>query len=120
MTLADLDSAAPLLDADSAVVVAAELSADIALEAADRDAERMLPATQVDALSASGLLGITVPSTYGGPDLPAGTLTGDLESTGSSEGDVIANVDLIDQCGETVPLWDLAGEYHILFMTAAW
>jgi hypothetical protein len=45
---------------------------------------------------------------------------GTLVSTGATEGSVIANVDLIDQCGETVPLWDLAGEYHILFLTAAW
>ena len=45
---------------------------------------------------------------------------GDLESTGSSEGDVIANLRFIDQCGEEVSLWDFAGEYHILWMTASW
>lgn len=45
---------------------------------------------------------------------------GTLVSTGATEGSVIGNVDLIDQCGEPVPLWDLAGEYHILFLTAAW
>ncbi len=45
---------------------------------------------------------------------------GTLSSTGGSEGDVIANLDLIDQCKEPVKLWDFAGEYHILFMTAAW
>ena len=45
---------------------------------------------------------------------------GTLASTGSNEGDVIANLDLIDQCKEPVRLWDFAGEYHILFMTAAW
>jgi hypothetical protein len=45
---------------------------------------------------------------------------GDLESSGSSEGDVIANLDFIDQCGEEVQLWDFAEEYHILWMTAAW
>ncbi len=45
---------------------------------------------------------------------------GDLVSTGAEEGDVIENIELVDQCGETLPLWDLAGEYHILFMTAVW
>jgi hypothetical protein len=45
---------------------------------------------------------------------------GTLASTGGNEGDVIANLDLVDQCKEPVKLWDFAGEYHILFMTAAW
>ena len=45
---------------------------------------------------------------------------GDLESTGSAEGDVIANLQFIDQCEEEVALWDLAEEYHILWMTASW
>ena len=74
MTLADLDVQVPVLDAEAAVVVAAELSADLAVGAAERDAQRILPAEQVDALSASGLLGITVPAAYGGPDLPSGTV----------------------------------------------
>ena len=45
---------------------------------------------------------------------------GDLVSTGTSEGDVIANMDFVDQCEEQVALWDFAQEYHILWMTAAW
>jgi hypothetical protein len=45
---------------------------------------------------------------------------GNLESTGSGEGDVIANLGLVDQCGEEVKLWDFAEEYHILWMTAVW
>jgi hypothetical protein len=45
---------------------------------------------------------------------------GTLRSNGSSVGDTVANVGFVDQCGEDLPLWDLAGEYHILFMTAAW
>lgn len=45
---------------------------------------------------------------------------GDLVSTGADVGDVIADVPLVDQCGETVQLWDFAREYHILFLTAAW
>ena len=55
---------------------------------------------------------------------------GNLVSTGKDVGDVIGNMQLIDQCLETVSLWDFAAtpdspmpqpaEYHILFMTAAW
>ncbi len=45
---------------------------------------------------------------------------GNFVSTGVAEGDVVENIPLVDQCGDTVPLWDFAGEYHILFMTAVW
>ena len=45
---------------------------------------------------------------------------GGLGPVGDAEGDTIEDIDLVDQCGETVPLWDFAKEYHILFMTAAW
>lgn len=45
---------------------------------------------------------------------------GDLASEGAGIGDVIANLTMVDQCGEDVELWDFYGEYHILFMTAAW
>jgi hypothetical protein len=45
---------------------------------------------------------------------------GNLGPVGVAEGDTIEDIALIDQCGETVPLWDFAQEYHILFMTAAW
>ena len=65
---------------------------------------------------------------------------GNLVATGKTEGSVIGNMQLLDQFGETLSLWDLATtsispsrkfakatgdiakppEYHILFMTAAW
>ena len=45
---------------------------------------------------------------------------GDLTSTGNAEGDVIANIELVDQCGEMVNIWDFHGEYHVLYVTAAW
>jgi len=45
---------------------------------------------------------------------------GDLVSSGAAPGDTIANMTLVDRCGEEVPLWDFAGEYHVLFLTAAW
>jgi hypothetical protein len=45
---------------------------------------------------------------------------GDLVATGNDAGDTIANLTFVDQCEEEVRLWDLAGEYHILWMTATW
>jgi len=45
---------------------------------------------------------------------------GTLTATGNQRGDTIENVTMVDQCLEPVPLWDFAGEYHILWMTAAW
>ena len=45
---------------------------------------------------------------------------GGLVSTGAEEGDVIENIPLVDQCGQSVPLWDFAGVYRILFMTTLW
>jgi SfnB family sulfur acquisition oxidoreductase len=73
-TFGELDHAVPVLDAASAVSAAAAVSAELAVGAAERDARRILPAEQLAALSASGLLGITVPREYGGADLPAGAV----------------------------------------------
>ena len=42
-----------------------------------------------------------------------------LVPTGSEVGDVMANIALMDQCGEMVNVYDLAGEYHIVYQTAA-
>lgn len=61
----------PVLDAASAVAAAAELASYLAAGAAERDAERVLPAEPLDRLAASGLQGITVPTAFGGPGLGA-------------------------------------------------
>ena len=45
---------------------------------------------------------------------------GDIASTGSAIGDVMASVQVQDQCAEVVDTWDFYGEYHVLYMTAAW
>jgi SfnB family sulfur acquisition oxidoreductase len=64
----------PVLTAREAVTVAADLGERFAKGAADRDADRVLPVAELDELSESGLLAITVPAAYGGADLPAETL----------------------------------------------
>ncbi len=63
-------SACPVLSAASALAVATDLAADFAVGAAHRDRLRELPTAQIEQLSASGLLAITVPGAYGGADLP--------------------------------------------------
>lgn len=55
--------------AASALAVAREVAAQIAVDAAERDRDRRLPYAEIDDLSASGLLAITVPQRFGGPDL---------------------------------------------------
>ena len=45
---------------------------------------------------------------------------GRLASTGADLGDLMENVQMVDQCGDMVSIWDFYGEYHILYLTAAW
>jgi SfnB family sulfur acquisition oxidoreductase len=61
-------------DDAEALAIAAALAAQFAPEAAERDAERRLPGRELDRLSESGLLGITVPRAFGGADVRARTL----------------------------------------------
>lgn len=56
--------------AAQALVIAAELADEFARGTAERDHARRLPHEELDQLSASGLLAITVPSVFGGADLP--------------------------------------------------
>jgi len=64
----------PVLDAAGAVEAAAAASRHLAEGAGQRDAERLLPTDELDRLSASGLLGVTVPRAYGGPGLGAASV----------------------------------------------
>jgi SfnB family sulfur acquisition oxidoreductase len=58
-----------------ALEIARECSVKFALDASARDAERRLPTNEVEHLSATGLLGITVPRAYGGADVSIAVLT---------------------------------------------
>ncbi|WP_439937011.1 SfnB family sulfur acquisition oxidoreductase [Nocardia sp. N13] len=64
----------PVLSADEAIAAATELAADLAATSVDRDRDRILPAEELDRLSSSGLLAITVPAEHGGADLPTEVL----------------------------------------------
>ena len=57
-----------------ALEIARALAAEFAPGAAERDARRRLPAAELDRLSASGLLGVTVPRAHGGADVRAETI----------------------------------------------
>ncbi|GAA4673401.1 SfnB family sulfur acquisition oxidoreductase [Gordonia humi] len=63
-----------ITDHESALAAARELAPFIAEGAAARDTGRSLPYDEVDALSAWGLLSITVPTEFGGPGLGVRTL----------------------------------------------
>ncbi|WP_046509046.1 acyl-CoA dehydrogenase family protein [Streptomyces odonnellii] len=54
--------------------MARELADEFRAGAAERDRERRLPRAELERLSASGLLGVTVPREYGGADVSARTL----------------------------------------------
>ncbi|MBY5467947.1 SfnB family sulfur acquisition oxidoreductase [Rhizobium leguminosarum] len=54
---------------DEAIATARRLAAQFAARAAERDADRILPFTELDLLAQSGLLAITVPAQYGGLDV---------------------------------------------------
>ena len=73
MTLADRAHRVP--SAQEAVDIARRLARDIATEAGERDRDRRLPGGEVAQLAASGLLGITVPRRFGGPELDITVLT---------------------------------------------
>nr|WP_235831548.1 SfnB family sulfur acquisition oxidoreductase [Gordonia zhaorongruii] len=58
----------------AAIETARVLAPAFAADASARDVGKSLPFDQVEALSSSGLLAITVPAEFGGPDLPAATV----------------------------------------------
>ncbi|MFF4687820.1 SfnB family sulfur acquisition oxidoreductase [Streptomyces sp. NPDC001307] len=69
-----MSAAHVIADDAEALAVAAELAADFRKGAAERDARRRLPHLELERLSASGLLAVTVPARFGGADVRAHTL----------------------------------------------
>ncbi|MFF3330530.1 SfnB family sulfur acquisition oxidoreductase [Streptomyces sp. NPDC002888] len=67
-------SAHVIADEAEALAVAAALADEFRAGAAERDAGRRLPRAELDRLSRSGLLAVTVPGEHGGADVGAGTL----------------------------------------------
>lgn len=72
---AELSPEAHVIRSDQeALDVARELADSFARGASDRDRNRVLPWAELDAFSASGLWGITIPRAYGGADVSMVTL----------------------------------------------
>ncbi|MFG2138370.1 SfnB family sulfur acquisition oxidoreductase [Streptomyces sp. NPDC048650] len=63
-----------IADDAEALRAATALAVEFRSGAAERDAARRLPRAELDRLSASGLLAVTVPAAYGGADVGAETL----------------------------------------------
>jgi SfnB family sulfur acquisition oxidoreductase len=70
----DAPAAKVIADDVEALTVAAALAEEFRAGASERDAERRLPRAELDRLSASGLLAVTVPAEYGGADVRQETL----------------------------------------------
>ena len=88
------DTAHRIASEEEALAVARTLAADFASGASRRDYERALPHTELDRLSASGLLAITVPAVYGGIDVSNAVLaevTAILSEADSSIGQIPQN-----------------------------
>ncbi|MGV9935043.1 SfnB family sulfur acquisition oxidoreductase [Streptomyces olivaceoviridis] len=69
-----MSAAHVIADDAEALAMAAELAAAFRKGAAERDARRRLPHAELERLSASGLLAVTVPARFGGADVRADTL----------------------------------------------
>jgi SsuE family FMN reductase len=63
-----------IADDDEALAAVQRIAPRLARESAERDAQRRLPFAELAALSASGLLGITVPREHGGAQVRTATL----------------------------------------------
>lgn len=73
---------------EEAVEVARELARGFAEGAARRDAERILPVAEIEALSGSGLLGITVPAAHGGAGVRTATLGAVIRELSAADGSI--------------------------------
>ncbi|MGI5430673.1 SfnB family sulfur acquisition oxidoreductase [Streptomyces sp. CA-179760] len=77
-----------IADDAEALAVAADLAADFRKEAAERDVRRRLPHAELERLSASGLLAVSVPAEFGGADVRAGTLAEIFRLLASADGSI--------------------------------
>ena len=71
-----MSKAVHIIESDAeAIKIARKLAASLSPGASARDQTPKLPVAELDELSRSGLLGITVPRLYGGPDVSCQTMT---------------------------------------------
>jgi SfnB family sulfur acquisition oxidoreductase len=75
-------------DDAEALAVAEEISAKLAEGAAARDRDRILPYEEIELLSDTGLLAITVPKAYGGAGVLAGTVARVIAALSRADGSI--------------------------------
>ncbi|MFF4019958.1 SfnB family sulfur acquisition oxidoreductase [Streptomyces sp. NPDC001843] len=75
-----------IADDTEALAAAAALAEEFRAGASVRDAERRLPRAELDRLSASGLLAVTVPADHGGADVSTATLAEIFRLLGTADG----------------------------------
>jgi SfnB family sulfur acquisition oxidoreductase len=75
-------------DDAEAIAVATDVAARIAAGAPARDRERILPYEEMDLISDAGLLAITVPRPYGGPEVRAGTVARVIALLSGADGSI--------------------------------
>jgi SfnB family sulfur acquisition oxidoreductase len=75
-------------DDAEAIAVADEIAAQIAEGAASRDRDRLLPHEEMERLSDSGLLAITVPREYGGADVRSHTVARVIAALSGADGSI--------------------------------
>ncbi|WP_433429022.1 SfnB family sulfur acquisition oxidoreductase [Nonomuraea sp. CA-141351] len=73
---------------EEAIEIARELAGDFAKGAARRDSERILPVAEIEALSQSGLLAITVPDEHGGAGVRTRTLGAVVRELSAADGSI--------------------------------
>lgn len=71
---------------DEAIIAAHEVAKGIAPGSIERDRERRMPTAEMNLLSASGLMGITVPKAFGGAGVSVETLTRVFQIVSAADG----------------------------------
>jgi SfnB family sulfur acquisition oxidoreductase len=72
--MTSIDTAVPVLGSvHDALAAASRVAGDVAAGAVERELSGTLPTESLRQIAESGLLGILVPATFGGPDLPQST-----------------------------------------------
>ncbi len=77
-----------IVNDQQAIDVATRLAKQFALSAAERDSDRILPFVELDLLSHSGLLAITVPKRFGGAEVSAPTLARVIALLSAADGSI--------------------------------
>ena len=77
-----------IADDAEAISVASRIAAEIAVDAAKRDRERILPFAEMDRVAEAGLLAITVPKAHGGAGVAAGTVARVIAILAAADGSI--------------------------------